>query len=100
MHSIIRTYSGHLGLAEELKKHSQAIEMEIGTVPGFIAYTVIHTADGAVTVTMCENAKGCEESSRRAAEWLRRNLPALMISAPTVASGKVAFHFSKAPALV
>ncbi|HJW72495.1 MAG TPA: hypothetical protein VJ486_06520 [Geothrix sp.] len=100
MHTVIRTYRNHPALADELAKHSPAIEAELGSVSGFVSYELIKTPQGAVAITVCEDARGCDESTRRAGDWLSRNLPTLNIPTPEVYSGKVIFRFSKAPALV
>jgi hypothetical protein len=99
MHTVIRTYSGVPTLADELAKHSREIKLEIGTVPGFVAYSMIQTSEGAATLTVCESMNACEETSRRAADWMRLNLPDLEVPAPQVVMGKVAFQFSRAPAM-
>ncbi len=100
MHTVIRTYRNHPTLADELAKQSQAIEAEIGSVPGFVSYELIKTPQGAVTITVSEDARGCNESTQRAADWLQKNMPDLHVPTPEVYSGKVTFRFSKAPALV
>jgi hypothetical protein len=100
MYAVIRIYSGARTLADELKKHNKAIKSEMGSVAGFVSYQFIHTPGGAVTITVCDNARGCEESSRRAAVWMSHNLPELDLLPPAIQSGEVAFQFSRAPALV
>lgn len=93
MYMVIRNYQSAPTLADVLTKRSKDIESEMSTVPGFMAYYLMKTADGATTVTVCEDQTGCEESTRRAAAWLRTNLPALKIPAPQVTAGAVAFEF-------
>lgn len=94
MYTVIRNYTGTPGLADELKKHSKAIESEISTISGFIAYYFIKTNEGLATVTVCENRSGCEESTKRAANWLRQNVPNLKIGAPQVIAGELGFKFA------
>lgn len=94
MYTVIRHYTGSPGLAQELQKHSKAIETEIISIPGFIAYYFIRTDDGFASVTVCENRAGCDESTKRAANWLRQNLPDLKIGAPQVIAGDLAFKFA------
>jgi hypothetical protein len=100
MYTIIRIYSGSPGLAEALQKNIKAIKTEMGSVAGFVSYQLITTSIGATSITVCESARGCEESSKRASDWLRNNLPDLKIQPPVVQSGEVCFQFSRAPALV
>ena len=94
MFTVIRTYSGAPGLADELKQRSKEIQKEIETVPGFVAYYMIKTPDGATSVTVCDDRAGCDESTRRAANWLRQNLPNLKLSPPQVTVGELAFKFA------
>jgi hypothetical protein len=93
VYTVIRSYLAAPTLADDLMKRSKDIESEISTVPGFIAYYLVKTTDGATTITVCENQTGCDESTKRAANWLRTNMPDLKISAPQITSGEVAFKF-------
>ncbi|HEY3400622.1 MAG TPA: hypothetical protein VGK03_08325 [Geothrix sp.] len=95
MHSVIRGYVGSQNLADELKKQARNIEMEISSVPGFIAYYLLKTEDGAVAVTVCEDRRSCAESTLRAAAWLSRNRPDLRLDPPHLVEGEVAFQFAR-----
>ncbi len=94
MHTVIRTYTGTPTLADDLKKRSKEVESLISAVPGFVAYYMIKTADGATSITVCDDRKGCDESTRLAADWLRTNMPDLKIKAPQVTEGDLAFKFA------
>ena len=94
MFTVIRTYSGNRDLANELVKRSADVEKIIGAVQGFIAWYLIRTTDGTTTVTVCETSAGCDESTRRAGEWLRENLPNLKIGAPQVVEGELVHRFA------
>ena len=98
MHTVIRTYTHQPDLAEALKKNRKDIEKTIGVINGFVAYSIVKIPDGAVTLTTCETLAGCEESTRRAGEWLRQSLPQLKIKPPAVAQGEVCVQFAKAHA--
>ena len=94
MHTVIRSYTGAPGFAEDLKKRTSDIETEITTVPGFIAYYCLKTTDGATTVTVCEERTGCDETTKRAAAWLKKNMPNLKIGPPQIIGGEVSFKFA------
>jgi hypothetical protein len=100
MNTVIRTYTGAPTLADDLKKRSGDIEKEIGSVKGFTAYYLVKTTDGAASITVCEDRGGCEESTKRAANWLRTNMPNLKMAAPRIISGDVCFQFTSHPAKV
>jgi hypothetical protein len=100
MYSVIRHYAGAPSLADELTKRKGDVEKEISGVPGFVSYYLLKTADGAIAITLCESRQGCEESSRRAANWLRQNLPNAKIPAPQILSGEVTIKFASKTAKV
>ena len=100
MYTVIRNYTGASGLADDLRKRSKDIEAEITSVPGFTAYYLLKTSDGAASVTICEERTGCDESSKRAANWLRQNMPNMKLSAPQITVGEVAFQFGTSKARV
>ena len=100
MYTVIRHYAGAPTLADELKTKNKDIENEIGSVSGFISYNLLKTSDGALSITTCEDRRGCDESSTRAANWLRKNLPNMKLSPPQIITGDVAFRFSKTAAKV
>ena len=64
----------------------------MGTVPGFVSYTAIRSGDGGITVTVCEDKTGTDESSRRAAEWVKENISAAA-NPPEMTEGGTVAHF-------
>ena len=94
MYTVIRNYTGASLLADELKRRSKDVESEISSVPGFVAYYLLKTTDGTASVTVCENKTGCDESTKRAASWIKKNLPNLKIDAPEIIAGDVSFKFA------
>jgi hypothetical protein len=89
MHAVVRRYTGQGAgqLFGELERRTGDVERIIRGVPGFVAYTLIRTGDGGVSVTVCQDRAGTEESNRRAAEWIRQNVAAG--SPPEVMEGTV-----------
>ncbi len=100
MHTVMRVYTGHPGFADELKKRGSDLEADISSVRGFIAYYLIRTSDGATSITVCEDRKGCDESSRRASEWLRKNMPHVKLEPPQAIAGELVLKFANYPAKV
>jgi len=45
-----------------------------------------------VSVTVCQDKAGCDESSRIAKEWIGQNASDLGVSPPTVVEGSVVLH--------
>ena len=63
---------------------------KIGTLqPGLVSYTMARTADGGISVTVCKDKKGTEESVRLAREWISANAGSIGTSAPAVSEGDV-----------
>ena len=91
MHAIIRTFSGSgakkmVDLLDERKKEVEGL---IRSVKGFVSYSLIRTADGGVSVTVCEDKAGTDQSSQIARDWIGKNASDLGVSPPTVVEGSV-----------
>jgi hypothetical protein len=91
MHAIIRTFSGAGAkkLVDLLEGRRNEVEGLIRPVKGFVSYSLIRTADGGVSVTVCEDKAGTDESNRIAREWIGKNASDLGVSPPTVVEGSV-----------
>jgi hypothetical protein len=98
MYATIRSY-GDPDLADALAARSSEVESLLSSVPGFRAYHLVRTDAGTVTMTVCDDAEGCDESSRRAAEYLREHAPEIRSPAPTIASGEMLLHFAATAAV-
>ena len=62
------------------------------SVPGFVNYAALRNGDGGVTVTVCEDKAGTDESSRRAAEWVKENVSATA-GPPAIVEGDTVLQF-------
>ena len=65
----------------------------LGGVPGFVSYAAFRSGDGGVTVTVCEDEAGTEESSRRAAEFVKENI-STPGNPPVISAGTTVLQFS------
>jgi hypothetical protein len=94
MHVVIRSYSGQgaSDLFDALAEREADVKGLIGTVPGFISYSAIRSNGGGQTVTACQDKAGTDESSRRAAEWIRENL-GVPVDPPAVTEGSTVVNF-------
>ena len=93
MFAVLRRYSGQ-GASEvfdALERNTSEVERLLRGVPGFVGYTLIRSGDGGVSVTVCQDKAGTDESSRVAAGWVRQNVPAT-VNAPEVVEGNVILH--------
>ena len=95
MHAIVRTYSGQGAseLFDQLEQRNEEVKELIGGVPGFVSYTALRSGEGGLTVTVCQDKTGTDESSRRAAEWVKENISATA-NPPAITEGGTVVHFT------
>jgi hypothetical protein len=94
MYAVVRRYTGASELADALVQHREEVKAILTGVPGFKAYHALRTVyGGVVTITVCEDREGTQESSRRAAEWVRGNLAGLSLSPPEITEGEAFLSF-------
>ncbi len=94
MYVVVRSYSGQgasdlLNLIEQ--RHDEVKEL-ISGVPGFKSYAAFRSGDGGVTVTACEDKAGTDESSQRAAGWIKDNATGTP-NRPTIVEGSTFLQF-------
>jgi hypothetical protein len=75
IYTVVRNYSGQGAseLFELIGQREQDVKSLIGGVPGFVSYAAFRSGDGGITVTTSQDKAGADESSRRAAEWVKEN---------------------------
>lgn len=91
MKAVIRKYSG-IGakeLFDALEKHEAEMQPLMGTIKGFVSYTLIRSGDGGIAVTVCQDQAGIDESTQRAKDWVVKNAGDTGVAAPEVSSGDV-----------
>jgi hypothetical protein len=96
MHTVVRTYSGPKAkqLFDLLQERKADVEATIRKVPGLVSYTIARSGDGGVSVTVCKDKKGADESLRLAREWISKNAGTIGASAPVVTEGAVIIHIT------
>ena len=93
MYAVVRRYREGLKIQDELLRKRREVEQLLRGVPGFVAYYAIRGPGGAdLTVTVCQDQAGTQESTHVAAEWVRQNVPAAAGSSPEVIEGEVVLH--------
>jgi hypothetical protein len=95
MYAVVRSYSGQGAseLFDQLEQRNDEVEELIGGVPGFVSYTAFRTGEGGLTLTVCRDKTGTDESSRRAADWVKENISATA-DPPMISEGGTVVHFS------
>jgi len=91
MHAVIRNYSGPAAkkLLDLLQERKSEVEGLIRPIKGFLSYTLLRTADGGASVTVCQDKAGCDESARVAREWIQKNASNISAGPPAVSEGTV-----------
>ncbi|GAC1598003.1 MAG: hypothetical protein NVS3B21_23130 [Acidimicrobiales bacterium] len=57
-----------------------------------MSYAAVRSGEGGSTVTVCEDNAGTDESTRRAAAWVKEDASG-PISPPVVTEGSAVLHF-------
>jgi hypothetical protein len=90
MYAAVRRYEGVTDPAEAGRRVKEGFMPLIREVPGFVAYYWIDAGDGAmVSTSVFEDRTGAEESTKRAADFVRENLASLLPNPPQVTAGDV-----------
>jgi hypothetical protein len=94
MYVVVRSYSeqGASALFDLLGQREEDVKALISGVPGFVSYAAFRSGDGGMTVTICQDKAGTDESSRRAAEWVRENV-STTVDPPAVTQGSTVLQF-------
>lgn len=94
MHAVTRTYSGQGAseLVDRILAASDEVEGLLRGVKGFVSYTLFRTEDGGVTVTVCQDKAGTDESLGVARDWVAANASNIDVGAPSITEGPVGMH--------
>ena len=94
MYVTMRYYAGNTELADALVKNESEVKRLISGIDGFRSYYLIHTESGdAVSISVYDDKRGADESTRLAREWIGENLPDLEVSPPNVSEGEAVIAF-------
>jgi hypothetical protein len=87
MYTAIRTYT-----TSDPREVRRLVQQEfvpiVKDLPGFIGYYLVDAGDGKIaSITVCDEREDVEESTKRAADWVRDRLSSLITSGPEVMIG-------------
>jgi hypothetical protein len=91
MHAVVRNYSGAGAkqLFDVLEQRKADVEAVIRKVPGLMGYTLLRSGDGGVSVTVCKDKAGADESLKVARDWIQKNASNIHADPPVVTEGSV-----------
>jgi hypothetical protein len=99
MDVVVRTYKGKGSgeLFALLEKNKTDIEKLMRSVTGFVSYTLARSSDGegGLSMTVCQDKTGTEESVRLAKEWISKNGANISVDAPKISAGSIIIHAIK-----
>jgi len=98
MYAAIRRIKVQPGSTDEVVQLAESGLMPIiSSVPGFVEYVGVQVGeDVALTISLFETQEQVEESTRRAAEWIKQNMaPFAAGPQEIVAVGEVRFRKAK-----
>lgn len=93
MQTVVRHYKGSSKLIDELVDRRSDVEELISGVPGFVAYYLIKTADGGASISVFNDKAGTDESTKRAAAYIKENLEGVAAGPPEIIEGEAVLHF-------
>lgn len=91
MHAVVRTYSGAGAkeLFDVLEERKADVEALLREVSGLQSYTLLRSSDGGISVTVCTDKAGADESVKVARDWIQKNVSNTDAKPPVVTEGSV-----------
>ena len=91
MYAIVRNYAG-VGakqLFDVLERQVADVEATLRKVPGLVTYTLVRSGDGGMSITVCKDKAGADESVKVAREWIKKNAANVPAYPPAIMEGPV-----------
>lgn len=93
MYAVVRRYEGVTDPAEAGRQVNEGFVPLLRQVQGFVAYYWIDAGSGLmVSTSVFQDRAGAEESTDRAADFVRDRLASLLPNPPQVTAGEVVAH--------
>ncbi len=93
MYATVRRYEGVTDPAEAGRRVDEGFVPLVSKIPGFVAYYWVNAGGGVmISTSVFQDRAHEEESNRRAADWVRENLAALLPHPPSITAGEVVAH--------
>lgn len=100
MHGVLRHYTLDAKNVNEIVRRIAADGVKIiKAIPGFVSYGIMDVGHGQfITYSVYENKTGAEDSTKKAAAWIKENIASMIPSPPRVIEGEVRLREAKEPA--
>jgi hypothetical protein len=99
MHGVLRHYTLDAKNVEEvIRRIAQGGVPIIKAISGFVAYAITDAGHGhLVTYSVYESKAGTEESTKKAAAWVKENIASMLPTPPRVVEGEIRVREIKEP---
>jgi hypothetical protein len=97
MHGVLRHYTVDPKNVNEIVRRVAAEGLTfLKAIPGFVSWGLMDTGHGhMVTYSVYEAKTGAEESTKKAAAWIKENIASLVPSPPRVIEGEIRLRKAK-----
>src|ERR1700740_3645519 len=96
MYVTVRRYEGVTDPTEAGRRVNEGFLAIISKVPGFVAYYWVDAGGGVmISTSIFENQSGAEESTKRAADYVREKMASLLPKPPQITAGGDVAHKAK-----
>lgn len=91
MHAVLRHYTlDTKNVNEVVRRVAEGGVPIIRAIPGFVSYAIMDAGQGhLVTYSVYESKTGTEESTKKAAAWVKENIASMLPNPPRVIEGEV-----------
>jgi hypothetical protein len=90
MYATVRRYEGVSDPSEAARHINEGFLPIIREVQGFVAYCWVDAGDGVmISTSVFEDQSGAEETTNRAAEYVRQHMTSILPNPPQITAGEV-----------
>ena len=95
-HAVVRNYTGPGArkFADLLEARKSDVSALMKPIKGFVSYSFVRSDDGGMSITVCKDKEGTDESSRAASNWVKQNASDTGVGLPKVSEGDLVIHIA------
>ena len=93
MYATVRRYEGVTDPREAIRRVNEGFIPLVSEIPGFVAYFFVDAGGGVmISTSVFQDRASAEESNKKAADYVRQNLAAVLPNLPQITAGEVVAH--------
>ena len=89
-HVVLRIFS--VPAPAGLRERAAEVRELMTAVPGFRAYSVVHTGTGLLSIVAADDKAATDEIGRRMGQWVQANYPEVIRTPPQIVEGEGVFR--------